>query len=221
MIIQDIIALLEQEYGIPKWNPVKRHLDVLIETILSQHTSDLNSHRAFKSLMDTFGNWQNVATAPVEHIARSISCGGLSRVKAIRIKQIVQGIYNERGSLTMDFLESMSTTEAKDYLISLPGVGLKTASCVLLFSLGRPSLPVDTHIFRVVKRLGLLEPDVNINEAHSLLQNKIHPSKIYQFHVHVIKHGRQVCHARWPRCRGCVLEKCCPGSLAPQKIALA
>jgi endonuclease-3 len=145
----------------------------------------------------------------------------LSKVKAVRIKRILQDIYNERGSFTLDFLESMSTTEAKDYLISLPGVGLKTASCVLLFSLGRPSLPVDTHIFRVVKRLGLLEPDININAAHDLLQNKIHPSKIYQFHVHVIKHGRQVCHARWPHCRECVLEKCCPGSLEPQKTSLA
>ena len=221
MIIQDIIALLEQEYGLPKWNPVKRHLDVLIETILSQHTSDLNSHRAFESLLDTFGNWQNVASAPEEHIAQSIRNGGLSRVKAARIKKILQGIGNERGNLTLDFLESMSTTEARDYLISLPGVGLKTASCVLLFSLGRPSLPVDTHIFRVVKRLGLLEPNVNINAAHSLLQNKINPTKTYQFHVHVIKHGRQVCHARWPRCSDCVLEKGCPGSLAKQKIELA
>ena len=221
MIIQDIIALLEKEYGIPKWNPVKRHLDVLIETILSQHTSDLNSHRAFKSLMDTFGNWQSVASASVDHVAQSIRCGGLSRLKAVRIKQILQGIFNERGNFTLDFLESMSTTEAVDYLISLPGVGLKTASCVLLFSLGRPSLPVDTHIFRVVKRLGLLEPDVNINEAHRLLQNNIHPSKIYQFHVHVIKHGRQICHARGPRCHECILEKGCPGSLAPQEIALA
>jgi endonuclease-3 len=220
MIIQDVIALLEREYGLLKWNPQKRHLDVLIETVLSQHTSDLNSHRAFELLMDTFGSWHNVASAPVEHIAQSIRCGGLSKVKAVRIKQILQGIFNERGDLTLDFLESMSTTEAKDYLISLPGVGLKTASCVLLFSLGRPSLPVDTHIFRVGKRLGLLGPNVNIKEAHSLLQNEIHPAKIYQFHVHVIKHGRQVCRAKWPRCRECVLEKGCPSSLSPQKVAL-
>lgn len=221
MIIQDVITLLEQEYGLPKWNPKKRHLDVLIETVLSQHTSDLNSHRAFELLMDTFGSWQNIASAPVEHIAQSIRCGGLSSIKAGRIKKILQDILNERGDLSLNFLESMSTTEAMDYLIGLPGVGLKTASCVLLFSLGKPSLPVDTHIFRVVKRLGLLGPNVNVNEAHRLLQNKIHPSKIYQFHVHLIKHGRQVCHARWPRCSECVLEKDCPGSLVSQKISLA
>jgi len=220
MIIQDIIVLLEREYGLLNWNPKKRHLDVLIETILSQHTSDLNSHRAFKSLMGTFDNWQNVASASVENIGQSIRCGGLSRVKATRIRQILQSIYNERGDLTMDFLESMSTADARDYLINLPGVGLKTASCVLLFSLGRPSLPVDTHIFRVVKRLGLLGPNISIKEAHSLLQNKIQPSKIYQFHVHVIMHGRLVCHAKSPRCSECVLEKGCPGSLAPRKISL-
>ncbi len=220
MIIQDVIVLLEQEYGLLNWNPRKRHIDVLIETILSQHTSDLNSHRAFKSLMGTFDNWQNVASSPIENIDQSIRCGGLSKVKATWIKQILQRIYNERGALTLDFLESMSTAEARDYLMNLPGVGLKTASCVLLFSLGRPSLPVDTHIFRVAKRLGLLGPDISIKEAHSLLQNKIHPSKIYQFHVHVIKHGKLVCHAKFPHCSECVLEEGCPSSLEPQKIVL-
>ena len=221
MIIQDVISILEREYGPLEWNPKKRHIEVLIETILSQHTSDLNSHRAFKSLVGTFGSWQNVASASVEHIAQSIKCGGLATVKAVRIKQILQGIRDEQDNLSLDFLESMSTTEARDYLISLPGVGLKTASCVLLFSLGRPSLPVDTHIFRIAKRLGLIGPNVNVNEAHNLLQNKIHPSKIFQFHVHVIKHGRQVCRAKRPRCCECIFDKeGCPSSLAPRKVVL-
>jgi endonuclease III len=215
MIIQEVIALLEQEYGLLKWNPEKQHLDVLIKTILSQNTSDLNSGRAFKSLISTFDSWQDVASADIEHIAQSIKCGGLSKIKAIRIKQILNTIWEEHGSLTLDFLETMNTTEVRNFLMSLPGVGLKTASCVILFSMGRQLLPVDRHIFRVSKRLGLLGSNVSIEEAHNLLQNQVPPSKIYQFHVHLIKHGRQVCQARQPRCRKCVFEKSCPSSTTP------
>ena len=214
MSIEEVIQLLERKYGPLEWRPENSPIDVLIGTILSQNTSDANSGRAFGSLQSTFGSWEAVASAPVEHIAQAIKSGGLSRIKAVRIKQILNKIEEERGSLSLDFLNSMDMFEAKDYLMNLPGVGQKTASCVLLFSLGKPSLPVDTHVFRVARRVGLIDSSVSVEKAHSLLQERIPSSKVYQFHLHMIEHGRRVCHARRPHCHECVLRSGCPGSLA-------
>jgi len=210
--IQEVIELLEQEYGSRKWQPDRDPIDVLIGTILSQNTSDTNSGRAFASLKASFNSWEAVASAPVEHIAQVIKSGGLSQVKAVRIKQVLGQIESEQGRITLDFLKPKTMTEARDYLMRLPGVGHKTASCVLLFSLGKSSLPVDTHIFRVAKRLGLIGSRVSIEKAHSLLQKQIPPSKVYQFHVHMIEHGRRICGARQPRCNECVLRGMCPRS---------
>jgi len=212
--IAEVIKLLEQEYGPLEWKSGKEPIDVLVGTILSQNTSDVNSGRAFGSLQSTFGSWEAVASAPVEHIAQAIKSGGLSRIKAVRIKQILDKIEEERGSLSLDFLNSMDMSEARDYLMNLPGVGQKTASCVLLFSLGKPSLPVDTHVFRVARRVGLIDSSVSVEKAHSLLQERIPSSKVYQFHLHMIEHGRRVCHARRPHCHECVLRSGCPSSLA-------
>ena len=192
---------------------------MLVGTILSQNTSDVNSGRAFDSLIATFGNWEAIASAPVEQIARAIRLGGLSRVKAVRIRQILEEIEKEQGRIGLDFLEAMNMSEARDYLMHLPGVGPKTASCVLLFALGKPCLPVDTHVFRVTKRLGLIDSGVSIEQAHSLLQEQIPPSKVYQFHLHLIRHGRRICHARRPRCDECILESVCPSSLARKRVA--
>jgi len=186
---------------------------MLIGTVLSQNTSDVNSGRAFGSLKASFDSWEAVASAPVEHIAQAIKSGGLSQIKAVRIKQILKQIEDEQGHLSLDFLKSMNMAEAEDYLMHLPGVGHKTASCVLLFSLGKPSLPVDTHVFRVAKRLGLIDSRMSIDKAPSLLQEQIPPSKVYQFHIHLIEHGRRICHARRPRCDECVLRVDCPTSL--------
>jgi len=213
MPIREVIKLLEQEYGPLEWKSGREPVDVLIGTVLSQNTSDANSGRAFGSLKTAFDSWEAVASAPVEHIAQAIKSGGLSRIKAGRIKQILNKIEQARGSLSLDSLNSMDMSEAKDYLLNLPGVGQKTASCVLLFSLGEPSLPVDTHVFRVSRRLGLIDPNVSVEKAHALLQEQIPPSKVYQFHLHMIEHGRRVCHARQPRCHECVLRNGCPSSL--------
>ena len=131
----------------------------------------------------------------------------------MRIKKILAEIDEEQGGISLDFLKSMNMAEAKDYLMHLRGVGHKTASCVLLFSLGEPCLPVDTHIFRVAKRLGLIDSSVSIEKAHSLLQGQIPPSKVYQFHIHMIEHGRRMCHARRPCCEECVLRVNCPSSV--------
>jgi len=213
MAIKEVIELLEQEYGPGKWQPDRNPIDVLIGTILSQNTSDANSGRAFASLKASFDSWKAVASVPAEHTAQVIKSGGLSQIKAARIKQVLEQIEKEQGRISLDSLKTMNMAEAEDYLMRLPGVGHKTASCVLLFSLGKPSLPVDTHVFRVAKRLGLIDSRVSIEKAHSLLQEQIPPSKVYQFHIHMIEHGRRICHARQPRCDRCILRGVCPGSL--------
>jgi endonuclease-3 len=211
--IKKIIELLEQEYGFREWRPNRDPIDVLIETILSQNTSDANSGRAFASLKATFASWEAVASAPAEHIAQSIKCGGLSQIKATRIKQVLEHIEKEQGRISLNSLKSKPLSEAEDYLMRLPGVGHKTASCVLLFSLGKPSLPVDTHVFRVAQRLRLIDSNVSVDKAHSLLQQQIPPSKVYQFHVHLIEHGRRICRTRQPHCHRCVLRAICPSAL--------
>jgi endonuclease-3 len=218
MTVDQVIKLLEQQYGPREWQPGRKPIDVLIGTVLSQNTSDANSRRAFDSLLATFSSWESAAAAPVDYVAQVIKCGGLSRVKAVRIKQILTKIEKEEGHISLDFLNSMNMAEAKNYLLHLPGVGQKTASCVLLFGLGKPSLPVDTHVFRVAKRLGLIGSRVSIDEAHDLLQRQVPPSRVYQFHLHTIEHGRRVCHARQPRCNDCVLKEICPSSLVASKI---
>ena len=213
MAIEEVIRLLEQEYGPREWQPDREPIDMLIGTVLSQNTSDVNSGRTFDSLKASFDSWEAVASAPVEHIAQVIKSGGLFQIKAVRIKQILAQIEDEQGHLSLDFLNPMSMAEAKDYLMHLPGVGHKTARCVLLFSLGKPSLPVDTHVFRVAKRLGLIDSKAPVEKAHSLLQEQIPNSKVYQFHIHMIEHGRQICHARQPRCDRCILRSICPSSV--------
>ena len=212
MIIHEVIRVLEQEYGLLVNEAENSHLDVLIRTILSQNTSDVNSLKAFHSLKNEFSSWYDVASAPVEQIAYSIKNGGLSRVKASRIKFILQRMLAEQGSLSLSHLNSMANTAATEYLLSLPGVGPKTANCVLLFSMGRASFPVDTHIFRVSKRLGLIDEKVSIEEAHQVLQSMVPPDKMYQLHLHLIWHGRRICLARKPRCSACSLRAMCPSS---------
>jgi endonuclease III len=218
MVIGEVIRLLEQEYGLRQWQPGEEAIDVLIRTILSQNTSDANSNRAFKSLITMFGSWQSAADAPVEQIAQAIRMGGLSRIKAVRIKQVLKQIEDEQGALSLDFLQAMNITEARDYLLHLPGVGQKTAACVLLFALGKPCLPVDTHVFRVAKRLGLIGSGVSVNTAHDLLQEQVPPSKVYQFHLHLIEHGRKICHARQPHCSKCVLKEICLSSIVLARL---
>jgi len=211
--IEKVIKLLEQEYGSCRWQPNRDPIDVLIGTILSQNTSDANSGKAFASLKASFDSWGAVASAPTERIAEVIRCGGLSQIKAVRIKQVLKQIESEKGRITLDFLRSETMTEAEDHLIRLPGVGHKTASCVLLFSLGKPSLPVDTHVFRVAKRLGLIDSRTSIEKAPGLLQKQLPVSRVYQFHVHMIEHGRRICRARQPHCDTCILTDTCASSL--------
>lgn len=207
---QPVLSLLEQEYGCPSWQLDKDPIAVLVLTILSQNTSDANSHPAFARLVTAFPNWAEVARASVEQIASSIESGGLAKIKAKRIKAALQEILHRRGSLTLDFLLELPLPEAKAWLQQLPGVGAKTAACVLLFSLGSPALPVDTHIYRVARRLGLVNPSASAEKAADLLEKSLPPQDVYPFHILLIEHGRRICRAIRPRCHQCVLQQICP-----------
>ena len=210
VIIRQIIVLLTGEHGARKRGRYQDPLTVLVQTILSQNTSDTNSRRAFESLLTFFVNWEGVAMANVDEIAASIRVGGLGEIKARRIKQALGEIQRERGRLELDFLSHLPVAEARDWLKQLPGVGTKTSLCVLLFSLGRPALPVDTHVFRVSKRLGLVDSRASVEQTHRLLESLVPSEDVYQFHLLLIEHGRRVCKAQRPRCHQCVLCEICP-----------
>jgi endonuclease-3 len=196
-------------YGQPTWRPHHPPMDELVLTILSQHTSDINSGRAFEHLRAAFPTWEEVRDAPVAAIATAIQSGGLAQAKAPRIKAILQRIWDERGSFDLDFLKTVPLAEAEAWLAALPGVGPKTAACVLLFACGRPAMPVDTHIHRVSRRLGLVPDRASAEQAHELLEGLVPPEWYYAFHLNVIKHGREVCKAPRPRCELCVLRPWC------------
>jgi len=214
-----ICDLLEAAYGEPRISPTGRDrrsrsigsapLDELVLTVLSQNTTAGNCRQAFASLRERFPTWEDVRTADVREIAEAIYSGGLSEIKARRIKAVLQQIYEERGSLDLAWLACVSTEEAQGYLRRFPGVGPKTAACVLLFVLGRPVLPVDTHVYRVSKRLGLIGPKVSVEQAHAILQEMVPEGRVYSFHVNMVRHGREVCVARVPKCSICALREEC------------
>ncbi len=202
----EVLCRLEQEYGRPDWHVSRPPLDELVITILSQHTSDANCERAFASLRAEFPTWEDVAEADESDIANAIRSGGLADVKAPRIKSVIKDVL--AGNL-LDDLTVLPLDEAKRQLQALPGVGPKTAACVLLFACQRPALPVDTHVFRVSRRVGLIDDKIDANRAHEQLESMLAPEDIYSFHLNVIKHGRRVCRARIPRCDICALADLC------------
>lgn len=210
--IGEILRRLEPEYGPPKpprgYDPVSE----LVYTILSQHTSDTNSIRAYDSLIAAFPSWEAVAAADPDAVADAIRGGGLARVKAPRIQAILREVKSRAGEYDLSFLSAMGLEEAKAWLRELPGVGPKTAGCVLMFSLDMPALPVDTHVYRVAKRLGLFDEKVNADQSHDALEAQIEPADRMPFHMLTIQHGRVVCKAMRPRCEACVLEERCPAS---------
>jgi len=208
--IKQILGLLRTEYGEKRWQVRRSPVAVLIQTILSQNTSDRNSEPAFQRLLASSPSWDEIADASVGQICEVIKSGGLGTVKARYIKQALEEIRRREGGFELDFLNKLPLDEARDWLRQLPGVGMKTASVVLLFSLGIPALPVDTHVFRVSKRLGLIDSTVSVEKAHRLLERVVPPQDIYQFHVLIIEHGRKICKAQRPRCSECVLGSLCP-----------
>lgn len=211
--VRRIEAALDGFYGERRWDRAHYSDDLvggLVATILSQNTSDLNSGRAFASLKAAYpGGWDDVRTASVSRVADAIRCGGLADTKAPRIQAVLQDIYERTGRTNLDHLTEWDDARIKTYLRSFHGVGAKTAACLLMFNLGRPVLAVDTHVHRVAGRLGLIGPKVNADRAHDELQALLDDDRVYSFHVHLIEHGRRVCHARRPECPRCPLQKEC------------
>jgi endonuclease-3 len=201
---------LRGHYGEAPPRPVQDPLSELVQTILSQNTADVNSDRAFASLMRRFeGDWEAVRTAPVVEIADAIRIGGLAEIKAPRIKSVLTQVVDRTGELDLDFLRAMSLEDGRSFLRALDGVGPKTAACVLLFACGKPAMPVDTHVFRVSQRLGLVDAKVSPEQAHALLESITPPSSVYSLHMQLIRHGRETCKAQRPRCSACPVSADC------------
>jgi endonuclease III len=197
---------LRREYGRPVLRAHRAPIDELILTVLSQNTNDRNRDVAWARLRERFPTWDAVREAPVAEIEDAIRPGGLAPTKAVRIKRILEAL----GEDDLCWLEDAPLEEARDYLCDLPGVGRKTAACVLLFSFGRPDVPVDTHVYRVVSRLGLIRPGASFDEAHDEMLRLVAPEDTYEIHVLLIRHGRRTCIAREPRCAECALRRMCP-----------
>jgi endonuclease-3 len=189
------------------WDPVEE----LVLTVLSQNTSDLNSGRAFKELRRRYPTWDQLAVAPTSKVADAIRSGGLANIKAPRILAILREIADrEDGRIDLEWMRTAPDAMVRDYLLSLPGVGPKTAACVLAFSLDRPALPVDTHVFRAARRLGMLPDKVGAAKAHDVIEELVPPKLRVAMHVGLIRLGREICRAGRPRCEVCPLAELCP-----------
>ena len=192
--------------------PRHAHLDAVSElvcTILSQNTNDNLRDQAYRALRQRFPTWEEVRDAPVEEVIDAIKIAGLGQTKGPRMQEALRRITAERGRLELDFLRELGVAEARSWLMAMDGIGPKTAAIILLFSLGRPAFPVDTHIHRVSRRLGLIPPKASREKAHELLEAMLPPETYYAFHLNLIRHGREVCQARKPRCELCTLRDLC------------
>jgi endonuclease-3 len=200
---------LLKKYGEPAWHAELPILDELVSTILSQNTNDINRDRAFNQLKQRFHTWEEVRDADIEAVIQAIRVAGLANHKGPRIKKLLSQITAEHGSLDLEFLHGLTTQEAWDWLIRFDGVGPKTTSIVLLFSLGKPAFPVDTHIYRVTGRIGLRPQKMSYENAHQHLSGLFPPDTFKAAHLNIIRLGREVCHPRNPDCEVCVLKSLC------------
>ena len=206
--LRKITDRLAREYGRPVLRPHHRPVDELILTVLSQNTNDRNRDVAYFRLRERLPTWDVVREAPVEEIEDAIRPGGLAPTKSVRIKQILEAV----GEDDLLWLADAPLDDARAYLCALPGVGRKTAACVLLFAFGRPDPPVDTHVYRVGGRLGLWPQKAPLLAAHDELARLCGDDGefAYEAHVLLIRHGRRTCVARAPRCPECPLRRMCP-----------
>ena len=226
-----VYELLIQTYGEPKNEPDYDPLGGLIGTILSQHTSDINSDRAYKQLIATFPTGEDVRDAPTYLIAEAIRSGGLANIKARRIQDALlmltelqqeQEVRKLLSDYLYDELTRRTSEDAWHFLRKMPGVGPKTAACVLMFNLNYAVLPIDTHVYRTSYRLGLIGPKITVEQAHAVFAKITPPEWVYPLHVNLIRHGRQICHAQRPKCTQCPLYSECAyvGSVNPQEAAI-
>lgn len=206
---------LREMYGRPVNEPHGHPIAELVRTVLSQNTSDLNRDAAYTRLRERFPRWEDVRDAPVDEIVEALRPGGLANTKAPRIQAILRELGDHPG---LDWLADAPRDEALAFLTGLPGVGRKTAACVMIFALGRPEIPVDTHVYRVGGRLGLFPAATSFDTAHDEMLRITDPADAYELHMNLIRHGREICRPR-PRCGECRLLRMCPygRSLPPEE----
>jgi endonuclease-3 len=207
--VKKINDILEIEYGIPERSENEKPLDVLIHTILSQNTNDTNSGRAYDNLIERFPSWENVLEADADEIAEAIRVGGLAKQKSTRIKELLAWVKNSYGQLNIDFVCDMDTKDAVELFTKRKGIGLKTINVMLCFACGKEVFPVDTHIFRISKRLALIPSNASPDKAHEIMGKLFPEGKAFSLHVNMINFGRTICHAQRPRCRECPLIDYC------------
>jgi len=206
---QAIYAILDKRYGTPEWRDPLPAVDELVSTILSQNTNDVNRDRAFDNLRAVFPTWEAVRDAPEDEVVEAVRIAGLANQKGPRIQKVLRQITEERGGITLEFLRDMERAEAHRWLTSQKGVGPKTAAIVLQFSLGVPAFPVDTHVYRVSGRTGIRPGKMSVEKAHAWLEKVFTPEQYGPGHLNIIRHGREVCHARKPDCEFCPLTHLC------------
>jgi endonuclease-3 len=205
----EIYRRLDEAYGTPDWRPYYAPVDELVLTILSQNTNDVNSLRAFEALKERYPTWQAVLNAPVDELAYTIRVGGLGPQKAPRIQAALRRILEERGDFNLDFLAEWPVDQALEWLIGFNGIGPKTASIVLLFCFGKAAFPVDTHITRVTRRLGLARPKDSPEKIKAIWEGLVPAEWYYSLHLNLIRNGREICRAAKPRCPACMLNAVC------------
>jgi endonuclease III len=204
-----VARLLMELYGYPAWRQSLPPLDELIDCILSQSTSDTNRDRAFAALKARFTSWEAVRDATAEDVVETIRPAGLANQKGPRIQQVLRTITERIGTLNIDFLNQLPLEEARSWLMRLDGVGPKTAAIVLCFAFNRPAFPVDTHVHRVGQRIGFLPTGISAEKAHPVMEAIVPTDDYYAFHLNLIRHGREVCKARYPACERCPLTAYC------------
>jgi len=213
MELQQLALTVHQKlldfYGYPEWREPLPPLDELVATILSQNTSDNNSFKAYRELKQRFSSWEAVRDAPPEAVIETIRSAGLANQKGPRIQAVLREITAQRGELSLDFLRDMEVEAARAWLMSFNGVGPKTASIVLQFSLNKPAFPVDTHVHRVTGRIGLRPEKMNAEAAHAHMESLLPPETYYPAHLNLIRLGREICQARKPLCPACPLKEVC------------
>lgn len=207
------LSVLEQVFGVPyaRRDPSQDLLDDLIATLLSQNTTDTNSRRAFLNLKQHYPHWEQILAVDPDTVAAVIRSGGLAAIKSRRIQEILYEVQQREGSLSLSRLSASSNQQVLDYLLSLKGIGLKTAACVLMFGLGRDICPVDTHVHRVANRLGWVQTR-QADQTFWALHSRIPVGKAYSLHVNLIRLGKQICTARPPDCGHCPLATHCPSA---------
>lgn len=204
-----IARRMEDEYGYPEWRQHLPPVDELVSTILSQSTTDSNRDMAFDTLKERFESWEAVRDAPEQDVIDAVRSAGLANQKGPRIQAALRFLTEKRGAITLDFLAGMDVKAAKDWLTQINGIGPKTAAIILLFAFNKPAFPVDTHVHRVTKRLGLIDGKTNAERAHDELAAIVPEDDYYPAHLNFIRHGREVCQSRRPRCEDCMLTAFC------------